>query len=48
MVQSERLAAVGQTIATLSHHIKNILQGIHGGRYLVEMGLDKNDRGATD
>ena len=28
MVQSERLAAVGQTIATLSHHIKNILQGI--------------------
>ena len=48
MVQSERLAAVGQTIATLSHHIKNILQGIHGGSYLVEMGLDKNDLGVTD
>ena len=48
MVQSERLAAVGQTIATLSHHIKNILQGIHGGSYLVEMGLDKNDLGITD
>ncbi len=31
MVQAERLAAVGQTIATLSHHIKNILQGIRGG-----------------
>jgi len=44
MVQSERLAAVGQTIATLSHHIKNILQGIRGGSYLVEMGLDKNDQ----
>jgi signal transduction histidine kinase len=43
MVQSERLAAVGQTIATLSHHIKNILQGIHGGSYLVEMGLEKQD-----
>src|SRR5262249_15262280 len=28
MVQAERLAAVGQTIAMLSHHIKNILQGI--------------------
>ena len=27
-IQAERLAAVGQTIATLSHHIKNILQGI--------------------
>ncbi len=43
MVQSERLAAVGQTIATLSHHIKNILQGIRGGSYLVEMGLDNDD-----
>ena len=30
-IQAERLAAVGQTIATLSHHIKNILQGIRGG-----------------
>jgi len=43
MVQSERLAAIGQTIATLSHHIKNILQGIRGGSYLVEMGLDNGD-----
>jgi len=43
MVQSERLAAIGQTIATLSHHIKNILQGIRGGSYLVEMGLDNDD-----
>jgi signal transduction histidine kinase len=43
MVQSERLAAVGQTIATLSHHIKNILQGIRGGSYLVDMGLENDD-----
>ena len=48
MVQAERLAAVGQTIATLSHHIKNILQGIRGGSYLVEMGLDNEDLGVTD
>jgi two-component system, NtrC family, sensor kinase len=39
MVQAERLAAIGQTIATLSHHIKNILQGIRGGSYLIEEGL---------
>lgn len=45
MVQSERLAGVGQTIATLSHHIKNILQGIRGGSYLVEMGLENDDAG---
>lgn len=39
MMQAERLAAVGQTIASLSHHIKNILQGLRSGSYLVEMGL---------
>ena len=43
MVQAERLAAVGQTTATLSHHIKNVLQGISGGSYLVEMGLKDHD-----
>lgn len=39
MVQAERLAAVGQTITSLSHHIKNILQGVRGGSYLIEMGM---------
>jgi signal transduction histidine kinase len=42
-VQAERLAAVGQTIAMLSHHIKNILQGVRGGSYLIEMGLTDHD-----
>lgn len=45
LVTAERLAAVGQTIATLSHHIKNILQGLRGGGYLVETGLKSNDDG---
>ena len=43
MLQSERLAAVGQTVAILSHHIKNILQGIRGGSYLIEKGLSAHD-----
>ncbi len=43
MVQSERLAAIGQTIAGLSHHIKNILQGIRGGSYLIQEGLNNNE-----
>ena len=30
-VQSERLAATGETVAFLSHHIKNILQAMVGG-----------------
>ncbi|MDP7302908.1 MAG: ATP-binding protein [Pirellulaceae bacterium] len=44
MVQAERLAAMGQTIATLSHHVKNILQGIRGGSYLIDHGLNSNDQ----
>ncbi len=43
MLQSERLAAVGQTIASMSHHVKNILQGLGGGGYLIEMGLTDHD-----
>lgn len=42
-VKAERLAAVGQTIAILSHHIKNILQGVKGGSYLVDQGLGDGD-----
>ncbi len=43
MVQAERLAAVGQTIAALSHHIKNILQGLHTGGDIVKRGLQDRD-----
>lgn len=43
LVQAERLAAVGQTIAILSHHVKNILQGVRGGSYLIEEGLKNTD-----
>jgi len=43
MVQAERMAAIGQTVATLSHHTKNVLQGIRGGSYLIEMGLTDFD-----
>ncbi len=43
MVHAERLAAIGQTIAGLSHHVKNILQGIRGGSFLIEEGLKSQD-----
>jgi signal transduction histidine kinase len=44
LVQAERLAAIGQTIAALSHHIKNILQGLRSGSEILKMGLtDKNE-----
>jgi signal transduction histidine kinase len=42
-VQQARLAAVGQTVASLSHYIKNILQGIQGGSHAVESGLEHGE-----
>ncbi len=43
MVQAERLAAIGQTIAALSHHIKNILQGLRSGGEILNMGFADKD-----
>src|SRR5581483_5655762 len=35
--------AVGQTLAALSHHIKNILQGPRSGTDILKMGMDARD-----
>lgn len=43
LLKAERFAAVGQTITMLSHHVKNILQGVRGGSYLIETGLSQGD-----
>ncbi|MEZ6122175.1 MAG: ATP-binding protein [Planctomycetaceae bacterium] len=42
LLKAERFAAMGQTVAVLSHHIKNILQGIRGGGYLIQTGLKQS------
>jgi len=42
-VQSERLAAVGETVAFLSHHIKNILQALSAGIDVVEIAINADD-----
>ena len=42
-LHAERLAAMGETVASLSHSVKNILQGLRGGADVVEMGLKKDD-----
>jgi signal transduction histidine kinase/pSer/pThr/pTyr-binding forkhead associated (FHA) protein len=39
LVHAERLAAVGETIAQMSHSIKNILQGLRSGGEILKMGL---------
>ena len=44
-LEAERLAAIGETTAALSHSIKNILQALRGGADVVDMGLKRNDTG---
>ena len=43
-LQAERLAAVGRAVAELAHCMKNILNGIQGGGYILDRGLEKDDR----
>jgi two-component system NtrC family sensor kinase len=40
-MQTARLVAIGETVASLSHSIKNILQGMQSGSDMVELGLRK-------
>jgi len=42
LVGAERLAAVGQTVAGMAHCVKNILHGLKGGSYMVNLGIEKN------
>jgi PAS domain S-box-containing protein len=41
--QAERMAAIGQTVAGLAHYIKNILNGLKGGAYVINSAMRKND-----
>jgi signal transduction histidine kinase len=44
LVEAERLAAVGQTVAGLSHAIKNITGGLRGGAFVLEKGIELRDQ----
>ena len=43
LIESERLSAIGQTVAGLSHSIKNITSGLKGGVFVLEKGMDLED-----
>ena len=40
LVEAERLAAVGQTVADIAHAIKNIAGGLKGGAFVLEKGIE--------
>ncbi len=46
-MQRERLAAAGETVAYLSHYIKNILQGMRSGADIVTRGLERRELPTT-
>jgi len=46
-VRAERLAALGEALAGLSHYIKNILMCMQGGGQLVQKALDDTNLGAV-
>jgi signal transduction histidine kinase len=44
LVQSKKFAAIGQAVTGIHHAIKNMLNSLKGGTYLVRLGTDKDDR----
>jgi len=42
-LRSERMAAIGQAVAGLSHYTKNIITGMLGSVDLIDQGLERND-----
>jgi PAS domain S-box-containing protein len=44
LVQSERMAALGQALTGIQHSIKNLLNVLKGGSYMVKLGLAKDDK----
>ena len=43
LIRQERLAATGQTVASISHSVKNILEGLRGGAYIYRRGARVED-----
>lgn len=44
LVRAERMAAVGQTVAEMSHAVKNMAGGLEASMYVMEKGLQTNNQ----
>jgi signal transduction histidine kinase len=43
VAERDRLAAMGETVAVISHAVKNILQGLQGGAGAIELAIERGD-----
>lgn len=44
LLAAERLAAIGQTVAEMSHAVKNLAGGLEGSMFVLEKGLELDNR----
>jgi len=44
LLQSQKFAAIGQAVTGIQHAIKNLLNALRGGAYLVRNGMAKDNR----
>ncbi|MBW2028033.1 MAG: response regulator [Deltaproteobacteria bacterium] len=44
LLEAERMAAVGETVAGLAHAIKNVTAGLTGGAFVLEKGMELDDK----
>lgn len=47
-LNSDRLAVVGQTVAGLAHGIKNVIQGLEGGLFVVDSAIEDHNQALLD
>ena len=45
LLHAERFAAIGQAMAGIQHSLKNMLNALKGGAYMVKLGVKKEDWG---
>jgi signal transduction histidine kinase len=43
LLENERLAAIGQTVTGLSHTLKNVLNGLRAGQFVLDRAMEKGD-----
>jgi two-component system NtrC family sensor kinase len=45
MIARQRLAAIGEAVSGVAHCMKNVINGLNGGAYILDLGLKRNDDG---